>query len=37
MGEVLFGCIVGIVVAWIVSVVWPLPPAASPQQPAVHD
>jgi uncharacterized membrane protein YccC len=25
MGEVLFGCLVGIVVAWIVSVVWPLP------------
>ncbi len=37
MGEVLFGCIVGIVVAWIVSVVWPLPPAASPEHPAVHD
>ena len=28
MGEVLFGCLVGIVVAWIVSVVWPLPEAA---------
>ena len=28
MGEVLFGCVVGIVVAWIVSVVWPLPDAA---------
>lgn len=27
MGEVLFGCLVGIVVAWIVSVVWPLPDA----------
>ncbi len=27
MGEVLFGCVVGIVVAWIVSVVWPLPEA----------
>src|ERR1035437_6335486 len=24
MGEVLFGCVVGIVVAWIVSVAWPL-------------
>src|SRR5208337_953003 len=23
--EVLFGCVVGLVVAWIVSVVWPLP------------
>jgi uncharacterized membrane protein YccC len=31
--EVLFGCIVGLVVAWLVSVVWPLPdpgPAGSP-------
>ena len=28
MGEVLFGCLVGIVVAWIVSVVWPLPDPA---------
>jgi uncharacterized membrane protein YccC len=28
MGEVLFGCFVGIVVAWIVSLVWPLPEAA---------
>jgi len=28
MGEVLFGCVVGILVAWIVSVVWPLPDAA---------
>jgi len=27
MGEVLFGCVVGILVAWIVSVVWPLPDA----------
>ena len=25
MSEVLFGCVVGIVVAWVVSVVWPLP------------
>lgn len=33
MGEVLFGCIVGIVVAWIVSVVWPLPDAATTQPP----
>ena len=24
MNEVLFGCFVGIVVAWLVSVVWPL-------------
>ena len=28
MAEVLFGCVVGIVVAWVVSVVWPLPDAA---------
>ena len=32
MGEVLFGCVVGIVVAWIVSVAWPLPDAAPAQQ-----
>ncbi len=25
MGEVLFGCIIGLMVAWFVSVVWPLP------------
>jgi len=25
MAEVLFGCMVGLVVAWVVSVVWPLP------------
>jgi len=32
MTEVLFGCVIGLVVAWLVSVVWPLPepePAAS--------
>lgn len=29
MGEVLFGCIVGIVVAWLVSKVWPLPDPAT--------
>lgn len=34
MGEVLFGCIVGIVVAWIVSKVWPLPDPAPTDQPA---
>lgn len=30
VGEVLFGCVVGIVVAWVLSRVWPLPekPAA---------
>lgn len=32
MGEVLFGCVVGIVVAWIVSVAWPLADAAPAQQ-----
>jgi uncharacterized membrane protein YccC len=25
MSEVLFGCLVGLVVAWLVSIVWPLP------------
>lgn len=25
MAEVLFGCILGLVVAWLVSIVWPLP------------
>jgi uncharacterized membrane protein YccC len=32
VAEVLFGCVVGLVVAWLVSVVWPLPDpvAASP-------
>ena len=25
VGEVLFGCVVGIVVAWLLSKVWPLP------------
>jgi uncharacterized membrane protein YccC len=25
MSEVLFGCLVGVVVAWVVSVLWPLP------------
>ena len=35
MGEVLFGCVVGIAVGWIVSVVWPLPiPAPSEASPA---
>jgi len=34
MGEVLFGCLVGIVVAWIVSVVWPLPDPAPAEDPA---
>jgi uncharacterized membrane protein YccC len=28
MAEVLFGCLIGLLVAWIVSVVWPLPDAA---------
>lgn len=33
MSEVLFGCVVGLAVAWFVSVVWPLPdpvPATTP-------
>ncbi len=34
MGEVLFGCFVGIIVAWIVSKVWPLPEAAPADQTA---
>ena len=36
MGEVLLGCIVGIVVGWIVSKVWPLsnPEPAVPQPPS---
>jgi len=32
MGEVLFGCVVGIVVAWVVSLVWPLPDGAPARQ-----
>jgi uncharacterized membrane protein YccC len=34
MGEVLFGCVVGILVAWMVSVVWPLPEPAQTGQTA---
>ena len=34
MGEVLFGCVVGILVAWIVSVVWPLPDAEAAEHAA---
>src|SRR5271169_896254 len=34
MGEVLFGCLVGILVAWIVSLVWPLPDPESADHPA---
>ncbi len=33
MAEVLFGCVIGLVVGWFVSVIWPLPepaPAGSP-------
>jgi uncharacterized membrane protein YccC len=29
MSEVLFGCVVGLAVAWMVSVVWPLPEATN--------
>ena len=29
MSEVLFGCVVGLAVAWLVSVIWPLPEPAA--------
>ena len=32
MSEVLFGCVVGLVVAWVVSVVWPLRDPMSAEQ-----
>ena len=32
MSEVLFGCVVGLVVAWVVSVVWPLGDPKSAEQ-----
>ncbi len=32
MNEVLFGCLVGVAVAWLVSVIWPLPDPAAGQQ-----
>ena len=34
MNEVLFGCVVGLVVAWLVSVIWPLREQAPVEQPA---
>ena len=34
MNEVLFGCIVGLVVGWLTSVVWPLRDPQSVEQPA---
>ena len=34
VGEVLFGCVVGIAVAWLLSKVWPLPESGSPKQPS---
>ncbi len=34
MGEVLFGCVIGIVVAWVVSELWPLPEPATSGTPA---
>jgi len=34
MNEVLFGCLVGLGVAWFVSVVWPLRDPVSAKQPA---
>ena len=33
MWEVLAGCIVGIIAAWIVSVIWPLPEATAAEAP----
>src|SRR5215467_9892274 len=33
MNEVLFGCFVGILVAWLVSVAWPLPNPVPTKQP----
>lgn len=35
MAEVLLGCVVGIVVAWLVSLVWPLPEPATPGADAI--
>ncbi len=34
MAEVLFGCLVGLLAAWLVSIVWPLPEPAPPAAPA---
>ena len=35
MNEVLFGCLVGLIVAWLVSAIWPLPdPLVAEQYPA---
>jgi hypothetical protein len=34
MNEVLFGCVVGLVIAWLVSVVWPLRGQQPVEQPA---
>ena len=34
MAEVLFGCVIGLVVAWLVSIVWPLPDQPSVVGPA---
>jgi uncharacterized membrane protein YccC len=34
MSEVLFGCVVGLLVAWFMSVVWPLPEAVPAAKPA---
>jgi len=33
MAEVIFGCVVGLAVAWLVSVIWPLPEPASAAPP----
>jgi len=34
VSEVIFGCIVGLVAAWLVSIIWPLPDAAPASTPA---
>jgi uncharacterized membrane protein YccC len=34
MSEVLLGCIVGLVIAWLVSLVWPLPDLTPAERPA---
>jgi len=34
MAEVLFGCVIGLLVAWLVSVLWPLPDPAVTAAPA---
>lgn len=33
VGEVLFGCLVGLAVSWLLSKIWPLPQASTPKAP----